>query len=166
VIRDAQAADAAAILAIYNATIPTTTAAWTEEPESLGAREAWLARQADARNPVLVAELDGHVVGFASYGDFRDASKWPGYRYTVENTVHVAAGHQGAGVGTALMTELIARAASAGKHVMVAAVDAANEGSLRFHERLGFVETARMPHIGFKFGTWLDLVFVQRRVDV
>lgn len=163
-IRDAVPDDAAAISAIYNATVPTTTAAWTEEPETLATRHAWLERQASAGNAVLVAEVAGTVVGFAAYGDFRDAAKWPGYRFTVENTVHVAADHQSLGIGSALMVELMGRAATAGKRTMVAAIDGANEGSLRFHQRLGFVETARMPQIGFKFGRWLDLVLVQRRL--
>ncbi|MFI5044836.1 MAG: GNAT family N-acetyltransferase, partial [Acidimicrobiales bacterium] len=55
-----------------------------------------------------------------------------------------------------------ARATSAGKHVMVGGIDADNAGSIRFHRRLGFVEVARMPEVGFKFGRWLDLVLVQR----
>lgn len=164
-VRDATAEDAAAISAVYNATILTTTASWTEDPEPVEARAAWLVARAEAGHAVLVAEADGAVVGFAAYGDFRDAQRWPGYRFTVENTVHVDAGHQGAGVGSALMTELMARAASAGKRTMVAAIDGANEGSCRFHARLGFVETARMPRVGWKFDRWLDLVLMQRALD-
>jgi L-amino acid N-acyltransferase len=48
---------------------------------------------------------------------------------------------------------------------MIAAVDGANEASIRFHERLGFVEVARMPELGAKFGRWLDLVLLQLRLD-
>lgn len=164
-VRDAVPGDAAAISAIYNATVATTTASWTEEPETVEARVAWLAARASAGHAVLVAETEGMIAGFAAYGDFRDAERWPGYRFTVENTVHVDAAHQGVGVGSALMTELVARAAAAGKHTMVAAIDGANIGSCRFHARHGFVETARMPAIGWKFGRWLDLVLMQRTLD-
>jgi L-amino acid N-acyltransferase len=164
-VRDAEASDAAGISAIYNATILTTTAAWTEHPESVAARAAWLTARAEAGHAVLVADDGGQVVGFAGYGDFRDSERWPGYRFTVENTVHVAQSHQGRGVGHLLMEELLVRAAAAGKRTMVAAIDGANEGSVRFHARLGFVETARMPRIGWKFDRWLELVLMQRNLE-
>lgn len=161
-IRDATTDDLAAISALYNATIPTTTAAWTESAESLVDRESWFRRQEAAGYPTLVAHIDGSVVGFTAFGDFRDGGKWPGYRFVVELTVHVAESTWGQGIGRALITELLARAHAMGKTQMVAAVDGDNEASLQFHERLGFVEVARMPAIGFKFGRWLDLVLLQR----
>ncbi len=88
--------------------------------------------------------------------------KWPGYRYVVELSVHVAEAHRGAGIGRELLTELIARARAAGKTQIVAGIDGDNLASIRFHERLGFREVARMPSIGLKFGRWLDLVLMQR----
>jgi L-amino acid N-acyltransferase YncA len=161
-IRDATGADAAVISALYNATVGDTTVAWTEEPETLATRQAWMREQTAAGNPVLVAEVEGRVVGFAAYDDFRNTAKWPGYRFTVEHTIHVDATHQGAGVGTNLLQALLERATSAGKHVMIGAVDGDNTGSIRFHQRHGFVEVARLPETGFKFGRWLDLVLLQR----
>ena len=112
-----------------------------------------------------MAELDGRVVGFCTYGEFRENRRWEGYRFTAELTIHVAPDHHGGGVGRSLLAALIERARADGLHTLVAAIDGANEGSIRFHERLGFVETARMPQIGFKFGRWLDLVLLQRVVD-
>ena len=106
-IRDATVDDLAAISAIYNATIPTTTAAWTEHPESLADRRAWFAHQQAAGNATLVADDEGTVVGFTAYGDFRDTTKWPGYCHVVELTVHVTEAHWGAGVGRALIAELV-----------------------------------------------------------
>ena len=161
-IRDATADDLAAISAIYNATIPTTTAAWTEHPESLADRQAWFAHQQAAGNATLVAEDEGTVVGFTAYGDFRDTTKWPGYCHVVELTVHVTEAHWGAGVGRALIAELVDRARAAGKTQIVAGIDGDNEASIRFHRRLGFREVARMPQIGIKFGRLLDLVLMQR----
>lgn len=168
-IRDCAEADLAATLAIYNELIPTTTIAWTEHAMTPDARRAWFAEQQRRGFPVLVAETEGddgppEVVGVASYGDFRDTAHWEGYRFTVELSIHVRGDHHGAGTGRLLMEALVDRARDAGVHVMVAAVDGDNAGSIRFHERLGFVEVARMPEVGAKFGRWLDLVLLQRVV--
>lgn len=164
-IRDVDADDAAAISALYNATVSTTTVAWTEEQESLATRQEWMHKQLAAGHPVLVAETDHRVIGFASYGEFRNATKWPGYRFTVEHTIHIDASHQGAGVGGALLEALVERATAAGLHVMIGAIDGENDGSIRFHERHGFTEVARVHEVGFKFGRWLDLVLVQRTLS-
>jgi phosphinothricin acetyltransferase len=161
IIRDAVRADMAAVCDIYNALIPTTTVAWSEELQPLETRQAWFDEQQSLGNPVLVAEIGEQVAGFCSYGSFRGAGKWPGYRFTVEHTVHVASTHWNAGAGQALMGALIDRARGEGLHVMVGAVDGDNDGSIRFHERLGFVEVARMPEVGHKFGRWLTLVLMQ-----
>jgi L-amino acid N-acyltransferase YncA len=164
-IRDAEASDAAAINALYNALVDTTTVAWMEHHEPLADRQHWLADRAAAGDAVLVADADGCVVGFAGYGDFRNSAKWPGYRFSAEHSVHVDRAHWGGGIGRLLMEELLARASAAGKHVMVGAVDSENAGSLRFHERLGFVEVGRMPELGFKFERWLTLVLFQKILD-
>jgi L-amino acid N-acyltransferase len=162
VVRTAVIDDVGAVTDIYNATVLTSTVAWTDAPDSVESRRAWFDARRAAGHAVVVATVDDDVVGFAAYGDFRDSAKWPGYRFTVEHTIHVADGHRGAGIGEALMNDLVARAASAGLHAMVGGIDADNAGSIRFHRRLGFVEVARMPEVGFKFGRWLDLVLVQR----
>jgi L-amino acid N-acyltransferase YncA len=162
IIRDALTGDVATITALYNATIPTSTTAWTETVQSNVERQEWLEHQQSDGFPVLVAEVEGHVIGFAAYEHFRGAGKWPGYRFTVEHSIHVAEAHWGGGVGRALIENLVDRAFAAGLHVMVAAIDGANTGSIEFHRRLGFVEVARMPETGHKFGRWLDLVLMQR----
>ncbi len=149
--------------------MPTTTVAWTEHPETLADRTAWFERQTADGYPVLVAQLGGEgdddVVGFASYGSFRGAGKWPGYRLTVEHTIHVREPYWRSGIGRLLLTALVDRAVGAGLHVMIGAVDGANATSLAFHQRLGFTEVARLPEVGIKFGRWLDLVLVQRVLD-
>jgi phosphinothricin acetyltransferase len=112
-----------------------------------------------------VAEDQGQVVGVAAFGWFRDVEKWPGYRFTVENTIHVREDRWGSGVGELLMRALIERARETGKHTMIAAVDSRNEASIRFHQRLGFIEVARMPEVGAKFDQWQDLVLLQLGLD-
>ena len=158
-IRDALEDDLPAILSIYNASI-TTTSTWSDVEQTLEERRAWFTERQAAGDAVLVAD-DGGVVGFAAYGPFRDNELWPGYRFTVELTVHVHHDRQGARIGEALMVELADRARTAGKHVMIAAVDSENTGALRFYRRLGYVETGRLPQTGRKFDRWLDLVFLQ-----
>lgn len=160
-IRPAVASDAAAIADLLNALVGTTTVTWTTRHHTPETAARWL----DEHEVVLLAERDGAPVGLAAYGWFRDAVAREGYRFTVENTVHVHEDHWGAGVGRALMLALIDAARASGKHLMVAAVDGANESSIRFHERLGFVEVARMPEVGAMFGRWLDLVLLQLRLD-
>lgn len=164
-VRDATTTDLPDICALYNALIPTTTVAWTEALDSLEDREAWFDRQQRDGFPALVAEVDGEVVGFGAYGWFRSDGRWPGYDLTVEHSIHVAESHWSRGIGRALLEALLDRAAEAGLHVMVAAVDGANADSIAFHERLGFTEVARMPQVGRKFDRWLDLVLLQRIID-
>jgi phosphinothricin acetyltransferase len=112
--------------------------------------------------PVLVAVDDSGVIGFATFGDFR---AWPGYRFTVEHSVHIRADRRGSGIGTQLLGALFPRAAALGKHMMIAGVDAANTSSIRFHERLGFEQAGCLREVGHKFDRWLDLVFLQRRIS-
>ena len=167
-VRDASTDDVSSITAIFNELIGSRTVTWSETEDSVDDRTRWLAGQHDAGYPVLVAvdESDArNVLGFASYGEFRDNERWPGYRYTVELSIHVDEAHWGRGVGRALMTELLDRARRAGKHVMVAAVDGENHESVAFHERMGFVTVGRLAQTGFKFGRWLDLVFMQIVLD-
>lgn len=162
-VRDAADADLPAVLAIYNDVIANSTAVFSLQPTTLDERRAWMQARVQAGFPVLVAEADGEVLGFASFGEFRGA--WHGYRHSVEHSVHVRADQRGRGIGSALVTALIERAAAMRKHVIVGGIDAANDGSLRMHERLGFERVAHLREVGHKFGRWLDLVFVQRFVD-
>lgn len=162
VVRDAAMSDMPALRSLYNALVRTTTVAWTEEPQTLRQRQAWFRAQVRGGYPVLVAEVEGTVIGFAAYASFRGSGKWPGYRHTVEHTIHVHEAYWGQGIGRRLLVELIERARAEDIHVMVAAVDGANAESISFHERLGFEVVGRMPEVGRKFDRWLDLVLMQR----
>ena len=161
-IRPATPADLPGILAIYNDVIATSTAVYAELPATLDSRREWFEGRIKAGYPVLVAAKGGDILGFASYGDFR---AFPGYRFTVEHSVHIAATARGKGLGSALVEALLPLARAQGKHVMLGGIDADNAGSIRFHQKLGFAKTAHMPQVGFKFGRWLDLVFMQKILE-
>jgi phosphinothricin acetyltransferase len=161
-IRDATEADLPAILDIYNDVLATSTAIFSDTPTTLEDRLAWFRGRRQLGYPVLVASDEAGVLGFASFADFRS---WPGYRYTVEHSVHVRVDARGRGIGPALMRVLLDRAAALGKHMMVAGVDAENLASLRLHERLGFQRAGTLHQVGCKFGRWLDLAFLERRLD-
>ncbi len=158
-IRDARDTDLPEILAIHNDAVLTTTAIWNSTPVDLADRQAWLDARRAAGYPVLVAERDGRVAGYASFGDWR---AWEGYRFTVENSIYIRADQRGHGVGSALLAPLVEVATALGKHVMVAGIEAGNEASLRLHRRHGFEMAGHFREVGEKFGRWLDLVFLQR----
>src|SRR5438309_1905135 len=132
-VRDATTQDLPEITAIYNALLETTTHEWTETLHTEVERAEWLAEQNRTGRPALVAEDNGEVVGWATYGDFRDSTRWPGYRLTVEHSIHVRGDCWNRGVGRALLQALMDRARREGKHVMVAGIDSANVRSIRFH---------------------------------
>ena len=144
-IEDATDDDLAAVVAIYNQVLLTSTAIYRDEPATLEERQAWNETRKKNGYPLLVARTGtARVAGFATFGDFRT---WPGYRFTVEHSVHVAEDCRGQGLGTALMGVLIERGTALGKHMMVAGIDADNTGSIRLHERLGFEITGHLKEV-------------------
>ena len=161
-ITDAVESDLPAITAIYNDVIRTSTAVFNDAPVSVEDRIAWWKARAAQGYPVLVARGEKGILGFATFGDFRP---WPGYRFTIEGTIHIDSSARRKGVGAALLQALIARARDAGKHVMVAGVDSANLASLRFLEQSGFERVGHLREVGHKFGRFLDLVFLQYMLD-
>jgi L-amino acid N-acyltransferase YncA/quercetin dioxygenase-like cupin family protein len=158
----AREADLEGLTAIYNDVIATSTAIFNDEPVSVENRRAWLDERRARGFPVLVAREDGAVLGFGSFGDFR---AWPGYRTTVEHSVHVDAAHRGRGIGQQLVRALIAEARALGMHAMIAGVVSTNASSLALHRKLGFVEVGRFPEIARKFDQWLELVLLQLPLD-
>lgn len=157
-IRDAIASDLEEITTIYNDVLTHSTAIYNDRPATLPERVAWWRARLDQHYPVLVAVDSSHVCGFASFGDFRS---WPGYRYTVEGTIHVASANRSKGVGTLLLNSLIERAKLAGKHSMIAGVDSENTASLAFLQRVGFQRVGYLPEVGYKFERFLNLVLLQ-----
>jgi L-amino acid N-acyltransferase len=105
-----------------------------------------------------VAEAGSEILGLSSIGPFR---AWAAYQYSVENSVYVAARARGQGIGRLLIPPLITRARELGMHAMLAGIDAGNEASLRLHAYFGFREVAHFREVGWKFGRWLDLKFLE-----
>jgi phosphinothricin acetyltransferase len=156
-VRVARTDDAGAVRAIRNHAVETTTAIWTGVPMSADEAHTWVAEHV-TRKAMLVAEADGAVVGYASFAPWRAKE---GYRYSVEDSVYVAAGQQGRGVGRALLTELVALARAAGAHRMYADIEAGNAASISLHESLGFRRVGLLREVGTKFGRWLDLAILE-----
>ncbi|KAF2513916.1 GNAT family N-acetyltransferase [Flavobacterium foetidum] len=158
ILRQASENDLQKILEIVNYSILHTTANYSYEIQTIEVQKKWFDDKKAKNLPVVVAEMDGEVVGFGSYGQFREKI---GYQYTVEHSVYVVDNIIGKGIGSKLLTELIRLAKEQGYHVMIGAIDADNEGSIAFHEKFGFVATGTIREVGYKFDHWLDLVFMQ-----
>ena len=156
-IRDSRAEDAAAIAAIWNPIIRDTAITFwpTERGEAeIAATIAERQRQGFAH---LVMEADGAIIGFASYAQFRGGG---GYARSMEHTIHVAPEARGTGTGRALMIAREDHARAADHRLMIGAITASNEGSVRFHDRMGYAHWGRIPAAGWKFGTFHDLIFM------
>jgi phosphinothricin acetyltransferase len=154
--------DVPALLSIYNDAILHTTAVFSYQPHTLEMRAEWFAARQAAGHPVLAAVQAGNIVGFAALGPFR---AWPAYKYSLENSVYVAADSRGKGIGNLLLGALLIEARKLEVHTVIAGVEATNEASIRLHARHGFAEVARFREVGYKFGRWLDLVFLQVMFD-
>lgn len=160
VVRCTPERHAGQILAIFNEAIATSTALYDYSPRTPDMMRAWFQVKAEGGFPVIGLEsAEGQLLGFASYGHFR---QWPAYKYTVEHSVYVHHAHRGHGLGERLMTLLVEAALSQGVHVLVGVIDADNLASIALHRRLGFDHAGTLRQAGFKFGRWLDVAFYQR----
>ena len=157
-IRDANEADLQAIDDIYNFYVVHSVATYQEELNTIARRHEWFARHG-AKHPVIVAEADSTVLGWGSISPYHARSA---YSRTVENSVYVRADHLRCGIGRALLAELVNRAAASGHHAIIAAIDAEQPGSIALHEAMGFVRAGHFKEVGFKFGRWLDVVYLQK----
>lgn len=159
-IRDATENDLVTVQAIYAHHVNHGLASFEEVPPDVAeiSRRRDVAREQDL--PYLVAEKDGAVQGFAYASRFRSR---PAYRYTVEDSVYIAPDALGAGIGSALLSDLIESCTVRGFRQMVAVIgDSANQASIGLHVKHGFAPSGLMPAVGFKFGRWVDSVRMQR----
>ncbi|GIK40922.1 MAG: N-acetyltransferase [Chloroflexota bacterium] len=157
-VRPAQLADIPAITAIYNEAILTTVATFDTEPKSEADRAAWLAAHGP-RHPILVAEVNGQVVGWASLSKWSDRLA---YADTAEISLYVQSSQRGQGIGKRLVEALVAEGEKAGLHTLIARIAAGNEVSVRLHQAAGFAPIGVMREVGRKFGQLLDIHLMQK----
>ena len=139
-----------------------TTSNYDFEVHDLDYIVNWYELKCRDQMPVIVAEHERNVIGFGTYGQFRPKE---GYKYSVEHSVYIQKDHQGKGIGILLLHELISTAKKEGYHSMIAGIDALNAISINMHNKVGFKEVGRFKEVGYKFNTWLDLVFMQLMLD-
>ncbi|WP_144710956.1 GNAT family N-acetyltransferase [Curtobacterium pusillum] len=158
VIRDCTPVDLDVVHALHVDAVLHSTAIWQDEPHPRAYFDDWLAERRADGYPVLVAEVDGAVAGYATYSAFRPHQ---GYRHTVEHSVYVVEAFRGRGVATVLMDALTSEARAEGRHVMMAGICSSNTASIALHERLGFTTVGVLPEVGRKFDRWLDLTLMR-----
>jgi L-amino acid N-acyltransferase YncA len=159
-IRPTIAADLPAITAIYAQAVLYGTATFELIPPDLAEMTRRFAVLIDGGFPYFVAVLDGRVVGYAYAGAYRPR---PAYRFTVENSVYLEPAIHRRGIGLQLLQRLIAESEQRSYRQMIAVIgDSANAGSIGVHTKCGFQMIGTHPHVGLKFGRWLDTVMMQR----
>lgn len=156
-LRPANLDDLPAINDIYNHYVRHSTCTYQEAEETPASRRAWFERHGPA-HPVIVAVADGQVVGWGSLSPYHARSA---YRFTAENSVYVRHDSLRCGIGTALLTELINHARRLGYHSIIAGIDSNQPGSIAAHQRIGFIHAGVIRQVGFKFGRWLDVCYMQ-----
>jgi phosphinothricin acetyltransferase len=156
-IRLATDADLVAINDIYNYYVFHSTCTYQEEPEPIESRRAWFAKHGE-RHPVTVAELDRRVVGWGSLSPYHARSA---YRFSVENSVYIHHEFHRRGIGAILLKDLIDRARALDHRAIIAAIDAEQRPSIAIHAKFGFEHVGRLKQVGFKFGRWLDVVYME-----
>ena len=160
-IRPATESDLVAINDIYNHYVLHSTCTYQEEPEPLDARRQWF-RHHGEKHPVIVATADERVVGWGSLSAYHARSA---YRHTVENSIYVDHRHHGQGIGSLLLQELIVHAQAQGHRVIIAGIDGEQTTSVALHTKFGFEKVGHFKQVGFKFGRWLDVIYMELRLD-
>lgn len=156
-IRVAHPEDAEAIRAIYNAEVTGSMVTFDLVERSPEDQRAWMAEHSGVY-ALLVAAIDGEIVGFASLSPYRTR---PGYSTTAEDSIYVARSHRGEGVGKALLSALVDQARLHGFHSLVARIVGDHEASIALHRACGFEVIGIEREIGRKFGRWLDVCLMQ-----
>ena len=161
-IREAKRTDLPSILDIYNDAIINTTAVYDYTPHTFEMRLQWYVDKLNKGIPVIVAEINDRLVGFTSYGPFR---AWPAYKYSIEHSVYVHHDFRNQGIARKLLTHLIDTVKNKEVHTIIAGIDADNSASIHLHKPLGFEDAGHFSQVGYKFGKWLNLTFLQLILD-
>jgi L-amino acid N-acyltransferase YncA len=160
IIRPSRDDDVPAIAAIYGYHVLHGVASFEEIPPAVEEVARRRAAILDHDLPYLVAERGGRVVGYCYASQFRPRS---GYRYTLEDSVYVAADQVGRGIGRSLLDAVLYRSASCGYRQMIAVIGGRETiASIRLHQSMGFANAGILSAVGYKFGRWVDIVLMQR----
>lgn len=155
ILRKAEERDLAALAEIYNNEVMTSTATLDLHPRSMEDRMEWLKSHNVGNHPLIVAEEDGVVMGYASLSGYREKEA---YKSTVELSVYVHPDHRCKGVATAMVNELLRMAREdENTHLVVSVITGGNEKSRRLHERFGFIFSGNVPEAGFKMGEYRSI---------
>ena len=160
-IRDATAADAAAIAEIYNHYVLHTIVTFEEEVVPASEMAARIEEVYASQLPWIVAEREGKVVGFAY------ASKWKGrcaYRYSTETTVYLAPDQGGRGIGSELYGRLLPMLQERKLHAVMGGIALPNPASVALHEKFGMKKVAHFKEVGYKFDRWIDVAYWARLI--
>lgn len=158
-IRPATSSDVPALVVIANHWIEQTTITFNPVPKTTADVAAMITDKAQAGHAVLVAEVDGIVMGYATYGQFRAGM---GYARAMEHSIALAPDCRGRGVGRALLAAVEDHARAGGAHAMMVGISGENPEGRAFHAANGYALVAVVPQVGQKFGRWLDLVLMQK----
>jgi L-amino acid N-acyltransferase YncA len=160
VVRAASEIDMAAVRSIYAHYVLHSLATFEETQPTLDEMLTRRQASADSNLPYLVAQAGHELLGFAYAVAYRSR---PAYRFTIEDSVYVAEGFHGRGIGSVLLGELIARCERGPWRQMVPIVgDSANSGSIALHRRFGFELVGTLRSVGFRHGCWVDTPILQR----
>ena len=160
-IRPATTDDLEPITAIYNEAILKTVATFDTVPKSLVDQRRWFQEHVP-RYPIIVAELEGKVVGWASLSRWSDR---PAYDETAEVSAYVDADHRGKKFGRALLEALVEAGRNGGFHTLVSRIVQGSEVSVHLHARLGFAHVGVLREAGRKFGKRLDVTIMQKVLE-
>ena len=158
IIRNAKRDDLPLILKIVNYEIEHSTSIYDYQKRTIENQTVWFEKKKLEKMPIIIAEENGLVIGFGTFGIFRP---WEGYQFSAEHSIYLDKNSRGKGTGKKIMNKLIHLAKEQDFHIMIAGIDANNSKSIEFHENFGFREVGRFNQIGFKFEKWLDLIFMQ-----
>jgi L-amino acid N-acyltransferase len=157
-IRPATEHDIHAITAIYNDAVLNTTATFDTDLKTEEQQLQWF-RAHDASHPVLVAEINGTVIGWASLSKWSDRCA---YDSTAEVSLYVHKDYRDQGIGKRLLEVITLSGSEKGLHTLISRITAGNEKSIYLHERLGFEQIGTMKEVGRKFGKLLDVHMLQK----
>ena len=162
-IRPAGQGDLAAVAGILEFYVMHSVATFEEDPPGAPQWHERLGKLAERGLPFLVAEADGAVAGYAYASPWRPK---PAYRHTVEDSVYLAPGQRGRGLGRRLLESLLAGCADAGVRQVIAVIAGSGDpASVALHRACGFADVGRLTQVGYKHGRWIDTLLMQRGLE-